>query len=402
MSPDFDYDARFDASPPEDMWEGYSLQTDADSGKATFPDEDFDTLQARDGEWLVKGLWPRVGVCFLAGPSMAGKSFLALELMSSLALGRTVLGRRSVRSGVIYIAAEGANGVRARIEGLRAETGTWSGHMRFIADAPNLGDDDNLQALRRRLGEIKRELSERRIRLGAIVLDTLSASIPGADENSARDMSPVLRTLQDLAVELGICVIVVAHVGKEADRGIRGWSGLVANADGVITVGTPNDGLRTGKIVKVKDGESGQLFGFGLAVRELRLDVDGDPVTTCVVQWRDTPEPVLKSPRKKTLSPTMNQVMVALRCLEDGGSTQTVHAAGAPPGALGVTLKALQTTAFQNGFGGVEPEDAGERKRWQDSRRKNFTNSLAYLVRDGLVRSEMGLVWRLHAVEAKP
>jgi hypothetical protein len=402
MQPDCDYDTRFDTSPPDDMWEGFSLQPATGARKASPLIEDFDTLRAKDGEWLVKNLWPRVGVCFLAGPSMAGKSFLALELMSSVARGQTVLGRRSLRSGVVYIAAEGANGVRTRIVGLRAETGDWSGHMKFIPDAPNLGDDDSLEFLRQQLDKAQQEFAERGIRLGAIVLDTLSASIPGADENSAKDMSPVLKVLQDLAVERGACVLVVAHVGKEADRGIRGWSGLVANADGVITVGTPSDGLRTGTIVKVKDGESGQLFGFELAVRELHLDADGDPVTTCVIAWRDTPPPVRKSRREKTLSPAMNQVMVALRCLEDGGSTETVQAAGAPPETLGVTLKALQDAAYQNGFGGVEPEDAGERRRWQDSRRKSFANSVGYLVRDGLVRSEMGLVWRLHAVEAKP
>jgi hypothetical protein len=76
----------------DDAWSGLEpVQPKAQT--RTFVVEDADTICARDGDWLVKGLWPRVGLCFIAGPSMSGKSFLVLQLMSDLANGRLVLGK---------------------------------------------------------------------------------------------------------------------------------------------------------------------------------------------------------------------------------------------------------------------------------------------------------------------
>src|SRR4051812_24543968 len=67
-----------------------------------FSDEDADHVERRESTWLVKGLWPRSGVCFIAGPSMSGKSFWVLDQASRIANGREVLGRRSAPSGTIY------------------------------------------------------------------------------------------------------------------------------------------------------------------------------------------------------------------------------------------------------------------------------------------------------------
>ena len=41
---------------------------------------------------------------------------------------------------------------------------------------------------------------------------------------------------------------------------------------------------RTATIPKMKDGEGGQKFGFKLAVVQLGLDEEGDPVSSCVVE----------------------------------------------------------------------------------------------------------------------
>lgn len=363
-----------------------------------FKDEDFDEIQSCDGNWVVKGLFPRGGVCIIGGPSMSFKTFLTLYIMSNVALGLPVWGRRSELSGVVYVASEGASGMRARIEALRGRTGGWAGRMRLITQAPNLRDPEDIGDLQARLGEIQKDLLDRTgVRLGAVVVDTLSASIPGADENSSQDMSLVLRALQDLATSLDVCVVVIAHVGKDAERGIRGWSGLVANADGVIIVNASDqDGTRVAKIVKVKDGEAGEKYAFGLEPVVLRKDADGDDVTSCVVEWRNLPAEAPKSRAKPKIKPEANTILVALRRLEDSGVTRPVSAAGAPPGTRGVPLRMLQEAAFDDGLGGAEPDDPDSQKRWWDARRKLFANNLGYLVRDGFLRSELKTVWRLH------
>ena len=349
-------------------------------------------------EWVVKDLLPKQGVALVAGPSMAGKSFLTLDMMDCIARGRPVLGRRSYQCGVAYVAAEGANGVRKRIEGLRQDRGAhWSGHMVLCSEPPNLADEDSFLELGRALRARQRAFASRNIRLGVVVIDTLSASIPGADENSAKDMSPVLDRLQKVARSLDVCVLLVAHVGKAADRSVRGWSGIVANADGLIQVDAADaEGLRTVSIVKVKDGDSGKPVAFKLKVIDLGEDDDGDPVTTCVVDW-DVPAPAASAGerRPRPLPAGAHTILAALKRLTDNGATVPVSALGAPAGTIGVAYDTLKATAFADRLGGPEPDDEHDRRLWKDRRRKALEGGLSRLAQRGLVRSENGTVWLL-------
>ena len=57
------------------------------SRRSKFTLEDFDTLQPGRLHWRVKGLWPAVGVCFVGGPSMSGKSFWTLDALAKVCRG---------------------------------------------------------------------------------------------------------------------------------------------------------------------------------------------------------------------------------------------------------------------------------------------------------------------------
>ena len=48
--------------------------------------------------------------------------------------------------------------------------------------------------------------------------------------------------VREIAREMGLLVVVVHHSGKDADRGMRGWSGFLANADGVIALRAKRSG----------------------------------------------------------------------------------------------------------------------------------------------------------------
>ena len=92
---------------------------DAEPPTERFKDEDADTVERREAAWLVKGLWPRVGVCFVVAASGAGKSFWVLSQISKIARGESVLGRRAVECGAVYVAAEGADDARRAHERAR-------------------------------------------------------------------------------------------------------------------------------------------------------------------------------------------------------------------------------------------------------------------------------------------
>ena len=372
-----------------------------DRRPARFIRENFDDLEPGVSLERVKGLWPRTGVCFVGGPSMSGKSFWTLDALARVCRGEDVLGRRSVQAGCLYIAAEGAAGVRKRIKALRAKTGPLGGAFQFIGQAPNLRDADDLAELRDVIEQSRAELQAAGHDLGIVCLDTLSASIPGADENSAADMSPVLHALQGLAAELGLLVLIIAHTGKDETRGLRGWSGLLANADGVVMLEAPDGETRTGSVLKVKDGLSGDRFAFVLERVVLGLDDDGDEISTCVIHETDAPEARRPGRRPSKAGGTGDLILSAFgRVLED--KPRPVKAPGAPPGQSGVSVHDLRQTAFLIGVGGPPPDapsDASEDERgrlerkWSDQRRKDFQRGLAHLLEDKTLRQEGDLIW---------
>lgn len=361
--------------------------------------ENCDDLNIAAEEWVVKGLLPKGGLAILAGQSTAGKSFVALDVADKIARGEPALGgRRTYQCGVAYIAAEGVNGVRKRLVGLRKERGSgWYKHMALSGVAPNLADDTKYDELEKETEQLRARLARRGVRLGLVVIDTLSASIPGVDENSSKDMSSVLGRLQQLAARLSVCVLLVAHVGKDTERGVRGWSGLVANADVVLGVQMPDDaGVRRFKAVKVKDGDAGPDLAFVLRSIELGKDNDGDPVTTCVVEWRTPGDASQRHRRPRPLPAAANNTLAQLKRLMDDGPNEAIIAPGAARGTTGVPIDALRAAVHRH-FSSIDAEPDSsqtlDHRRWKDRRRKSFTDGIDRLLERQLVRVEGGLIW---------
>jgi len=90
-----------------------------------------------------------------------------------------------------------------------------------------------------------------------VILDTLATATAGEDENAAITAAmltangPVGRIRQ----ELKALVLVLAHSGKDANKGVRGHSGFKGNADAVLRVTADKD-LGTIEIFveKMRDG----------------------------------------------------------------------------------------------------------------------------------------------------
>lgn len=362
--------------------------------------EDFDTLQPSRTPWRVKGLWPRVGVCFVAGPSMSGKSFRVLDWLACVCRGLPVLGRKSIRAGCVYVASEGAEGVRNRIVGLRARTGSLGSGFQFIGQAADLTSPDDVADLRVTVTEAREAMAVRGAKLGVLAIDTLSASAPGADENSSKDMSPVLSALHALALELQLLIVVIAHTGKDETRGMRGWSGLLANADGVVMIDDPKgQPIRTGTVTKVKDGKAGDVFAFTLSVVEIGQDDDGDPITTCVVDEAEAPE--TSNPAGQTrLNAAAQMTLSALdRLLAEGQGVLPPPVPGLRPGVEGVTLSTLREKAYAMGLQRADQPGEGaeevEKKRWLATRKKAFQRAVEKLQEARKVRQEGDWIWSI-------
>jgi hypothetical protein len=69
-------------------------------------------------------------------------------------------------------AAEGASCVAKRVIGLKQRTGDWNHHLRFIPNAPNVGDEKDVDALLACLVQVNSKMADAGVVLGLVVLDT--------------------------------------------------------------------------------------------------------------------------------------------------------------------------------------------------------------------------------------
>jgi phage/plasmid primase-like uncharacterized protein len=225
---------------------------------------------------LVRGVLPEAGLGALFGPSGSGKSFLILDLLGSVTTGADWFGHAVTNPcKAVYVGLEGEAGIAKRVQAFMAKRGPLDG-LRVILSALDIRKADDRTAL---TAAIKAQGFDG----GVLVLDTLNRAAPGMDENSSVDMGEVIASMKALQADLGGLVIAVHHSGKDALKGLRGHSSLLAALDCVVEV-TRQEDRREWKLSKSKDGEDGKAHPFTLEVVELGEDGDGWPVTSCTIR----------------------------------------------------------------------------------------------------------------------
>jgi hypothetical protein len=228
------------------------------------PFEDF--INGPPPEWIVHEVLPRGAIGVVYGGPGSGKSFWTTDLGLHVADGREWRGRAVKRTKTAYLIAEGVAGGRVRLRAARTELNFDTSDFEIIEDTPNFLDKADPPALARELHGV-----------GLVIVDTLAQTIPGADENSGKDMSIMLEHCKLIHKATGAMVLLIAHSGKDQERGMRGWSGVKGALDVEIEVTTDGeqfDANRVAKVTKQKDGETGAEFGFKLRKAHGSLVVD--------------------------------------------------------------------------------------------------------------------------------
>lgn len=245
-----------------------------------------------DLEPMIDGVLDKGTVAMLVAQPAAGKSFLALDWACRYATGLRWQGRDVSRmmeyptgnrgpGKVLYIAAEGARGLKAR---LAAWEHAWGKevpqHQLRMLDHPfNLGNSNEVSMLIAAM--------EEQGPFGLVIIDTLASCTLGLEENSSMDMGRVVRAAYQIRNAMGPdgTVLMIHHLSKAGT--IRGSSALLGGVDQVMILTRSGDALKL-EDEKRKDGAELQPMNLKLTPMHGSLIVeagrDDDPGHNPLVQ----------------------------------------------------------------------------------------------------------------------
>jgi len=276
--------------PVQDLFDSIMRNAEAErkereSVKTPLPDR-FVVMSAREfqkrprPEWIIKGVLPRAELAAVVASYGVGKSPLLYSMGAAISRGVSWYGHKVKKGRAVYLVAEGAGDFRNRVEAYSREFAVSAEALpEMIDDVPNLATAADAALIAKRVGKAD-----------VIFIDTFAASFAG-DENSGKDVGPVLTHAKFIHRQTGALIVFAMHPGhNDNDRKkvrIRGWSGIISALDTEITIaqmGADPGATRHVEISKQKGGTQGALLDFKIKVVDLGPDADGDPVTSVVLE----------------------------------------------------------------------------------------------------------------------
>ena len=264
-----------------------------------FPRIEFREMKAHltDG-YIVKGLLVPNTLVLIVGGSGSGKTFFSTDLAAHIAARRPWRGRKVCGGLVVYVALEGAASAENRFVAIREQLQLPAATSLCLTPGHlNLRDSPDVAALIEFVRTSESVYSEECV---AIFIDTLSRAMAGGDENAPDDMGALIEGADAVRLATGAVIVLIHHMGKDAERGARGHSSLRAALDTEIEVSVTAEGERAAKVTKQRDLPGSDEFNYRLRQVILGRDEDGDAVTTCVVEPVGSPQP--EQPAKEIAS----------------------------------------------------------------------------------------------------
>jgi hypothetical protein len=232
---------------------------------------------------FVEGVLTEGCLAVAYGESGVAKSFWAIDLGLHASAGRKWNERETDQGIVIYISLEGGKLTKNRVIKAREEL-KLPPNIPFILVTCQLDmrtSDDDAKRLANTIRQAINEWSGQSLPVRLVIIDTMSRALNGGAEN-AEDMSALLKHTDYVRRETGVAVLFIAHCGKDATRGIRGWSGINRAIDVEIEI-SKTDRTHVAHVTKERDLPEGDRFEFTLKQVEVGLNSRGRKVTTCVV-----------------------------------------------------------------------------------------------------------------------
>ena len=229
-------------------------------------------------KWIIKGILESPGVNLLSGKYGSGKSFITFSMAFCVASGIDWHGHKCRELHVVVLAGEGHSGIGDRFHALSIHYGIECPDNLYISKVPaKLMDRTNASWVKKSVDNVCPGE-------GLVIIDTLNRNFGDGDENSTRDMTSFVASVDDHFRHSGKTVLIVHHTGHaEASRG-RGSSVLPGSCEGEFIV-TNNESVIEFSCKKQKNYKQSENISFELEEVDLnRIDDDGDSVVSMVVK----------------------------------------------------------------------------------------------------------------------
>ena len=256
--------------------------------------EQIDIADEHFDDELVEALLLKDGMSVVYGDSNSGKTFLAIDLACSIALGGNWLGRRSVQGVALYLATEGPMSVKRRLKAYKKHHGINKLPIVVVTSPVNFfeGGADDSHKVVKLIEKIEAEVGQK-VRI--VIGDTMARISAGANENTGQDMTIVLKHADYIREHAQIHFMWIHHCGKDAAKGGRGWSGIRAAIDTEIeVVETKGQKIRSIEVTKQRDIDGkGDRYGFTLMPISIGMNQWGKVRSSCVVIEAEAPAKVI-------------------------------------------------------------------------------------------------------------
>ena len=344
-------------------------------------------------EYLVDGVVTRGEVFLIVGPSQSGKSFAAIDLAFAVCRGEPWFGRDVIRGGVIYQAGESGRGVRRKripAYALHHSLSYEDDPLPFMLLTGPLDLYASDDPTDRFIAECRHWAATFDCPLEVVFIDTFAAATPGADENNAKDVTPILARAQRIARSLECAVCLVHHMNAGGTKP-RGHTSIFANVDSVLAVEKVLDKtgakkldadrrpMRSITLTKAKDDEDGLAWRFVLALVQVSKKPNGDPINSCVVNLPNLGalDGVPKDEDKARLSSQAEVFLRAVYSALDAHSVPAPASLSLPPDVRVVEWKHVRTAFAAATFEGDGEDEEKRASRIKQALKRHGTSLLS-------------------------
>jgi hypothetical protein len=258
--------------------------------------EDLEKIEFTDPTWIVPEILP-AGLAILAGKPKLGKSWLALNISLSVALGGWALDRMIVPGTAIYFGLEDTERrLQSRLKLMM--NGDPLPAKLLLSTAILRTHEGGLEALEEVIQKYRPKL---------VVIDTLARFRPPAKRNDGyQSDTDQIAVIKNLADKYESCVLLVHHLRKSGAEDpldeISGTTGISGAADSLMV------------LKRARGGSNAELLSVGRDYEEIRLALK---FASDLGVWQ-----VLGSAEEVALSHSRKEIIDLLRDSKDLTPTQ--------------------------------------------------------------------------------